>query len=358
MERGRKRRGLPLVLAGGGLAVVIAVLLTAFGGERIVRAATPHSPALGVRDTRPGDRTATGETIRPSTLPALRAPRFPEGGDSKPLNWTRTVNRIKARLNAEPGSARVGLIIKDLNRTYQYSYNPDVRFASASMVKIPLVITLLEECDKGRIDPHATPLFEERQRAGGSGVLKGEASGRRVYLRDLIYYSLAKSDNTATNILTDLVGMKTVTRTCIASGWKKTDMVRGVMQLDLRPRGVENWTTARDMARMMEAIYRGKVVDREVSDMLLEFMLNPPIGDRLPRRIPNDIDVVHKTGLIHDNAHDVGILYLPGNQPVLVSAFVDNIGVDYRKAKHLIGDIAKILYEETVNVPNNPNANR
>jgi beta-lactamase class A len=77
-------------------------------------------------------------------------------------------------------------------------------------------------------------------------------------------------------------------------------------------------------------------------------MLNPPIADRLPRKIPRSVNVVHKTGLIYDNAHDVGILYLPGDNEVLVSAMVDNIGTQYRKAKAAIADIARILYDEAV----------
>jgi len=74
-------------------------------------------------------------------------------------------------------------------------------------------------------------------------------------------------------------------------------------------------------------------------------MLNPPISDRIPRFIPKEVDIVHKTGLIYDNAHDVGIIFLPGSQPVLISAFTDNIGTNYLFSKNLIGSIARIIYD-------------
>jgi beta-lactamase class A len=118
------------------------------------------------------------------------------------------------------------------------------------------------------------------------------------------------------------------------------------MALELRARGIENWTTPRETADQIERLYRRTLISRGASDEILRFMLNPPIADRLSRHLPRSIDVVHKTGLIFDNAHDVGILYLPGDQPILVAAFVDGIGTDYSAAKLPIARIARILYEE------------
>jgi len=88
------------------------------------------------------------------------------------------------------------------------------------------------------------------------------------------------------------------------------------------------------------------MISQEASREMIQFMTNPPIDDRLPRYLPPRIDIVHKTGLIYDNAHDVGIIYLPGDQAVLVSAFADNIGTNYMTAKETIASIARIIYEE------------
>lgn len=281
---------------------------------------------------------------RPPMPLELREPRFPAKG-GRTINWHRAERQIRTVV-AEANKGRFGIIVKNLRTGCTIKINPDARFASASIVKIPIVIALYKDIHEGRIDPAAGAFFREDDRSGGSGALKSEPSGVRVNLRDLSHLMLARSDNTATNLLADLVGYDRVTRLCRSLGWPRTDLVRPVMALELRGRGIENWTTPRETADQIERLYRRTLISRGASSEILRFMLNPPIADRLSRHLPRTIDVVHKTGLIFDNAHDVGILYLPGEQSVLVAAFVDGIGADYRAAKLPIARIARILYEE------------
>jgi beta-lactamase class A len=273
-----------------------------------------------------------------------RKPHNP-AGPSRAIDWRRAESRIRSILGGA-GGVRFGLVIKDLGTGRLIEHNARARFASASLVKIPILITLYKDLSDERIRPSEGPVFREELRIGGSGVLKGERSGVKVNLRDLCHLMLQHSDNTATNILADLVGQDHVTSICRDFGWRHTDMVRPVMALELRRRGIENWTTPKEMAEMLEKMHRGELVSRKASDEMLRLMLNPPIDDRIPRYLPRGIDIIHKTGLIHDNAHDVGIVYLPGNQAVLISAFADSIGNDYRSAKIPIARIARVLYEE------------
>ena len=275
---------------------------------------------------------------------AIRGPQNAQV-PSRKIRWEIAESRIRKVL-AKSRRTRFGLYMKNISTGKTIEVNAGSRFASASLVKIPILISLYREMAAGKIAPTLGPLYLERHRIGGSGVLKGEHSGVKVNLRDLCYLMLQHSDNTATNILTDLVGMRRVTEICREYGWKNTNMVRPVMALELRSKGIENWTTPREMGMMLESIHRGQIVSPAASKEMISLMLNPPIDDRLPRYLPERIDIAHKTGLIYDVAHDVGLIYLPGDQTILVSAFADRLGSNYRSAKIPMAQIARILYEE------------
>lgn len=333
--------GLALLLLASSFFVVDLSLSTS--AEAITRARVEEEAS---RSLLAQDFAALCSTPgwRPALDLELSDPDFPET-PGRSINWTIAQNRIRSIIHEYP-EIRLGLFIKDLSTGKTFELNSRSRFASASLVKIPIVMALYDDLWSGRIAPDTGLVFLERHRIGGSGVLKSESSGVRVNLRDLAFLMLQKSDNTATNILTDAVGMRRITEYCSRNGWRRTDMVRPVMALELRRRGIENWTTPKEMGEMMERIYRGRAVSPAASEEMIRLMLNPPIDDRIPRYIPRGIDIVHKTGLIHDNAHDVGILYLPNRQPVLISAFVDGIGANYMAAKMPIARIARVLYEE------------
>lgn len=326
------------------VGAILAAMLSSHSGP--AEAASYPAPVRSLVSLLDRDyaQLCSDPSWRPPMQLDFPEPRFAAVASRK-IRWDVAESRIRATLAGARG-ARFGLYIKDLGTGRQMELNSTSRFASASLVKIPILIGLYREMAGGRIAPTEGPVFEERERIGGSGVLKGERSGVKVNLRDLCHLMLQHSDNTAANILADLVGMRRVTEICREYGWTNTNMVRPVMALELRRKGLENWTTPKEMGKMLEGMYRKTIVSPTASEEMMRLMLNPPIDDRLPRYLPERIDIVHKTGLIFDNAHDVGIIYLPGEQAVLVSAFADRIGSNYRAAKIPMARIARILYEE------------
>jgi beta-lactamase class A len=186
-------------------------------------------------NSRAVNRTAVARVTKHSrAVPGAGAVAAPSDRSGAPagMDWKRVEARIAGVLRSQ-NRTRVGLVVKDLRGGFQMTHNADARFASASLVKIPLAVGLFHDIEAGRIDRGIAPIFEEKHRIGGSGVLRRYASGQRIGYEQLLYLMLAKSDNTATNILTDVVGMDRVTDICREYGWGRTNMVRGVMALDL-----------------------------------------------------------------------------------------------------------------------------
>jgi len=326
------------------ISFVIFSLVTAggFTGSAEAVLNLPNPPRLLAN--RNYERYCNGPGWRAPMSITLSSPNYPDI-EGRRIDWNKVSGRINNTI-AQKRGVRIGFVIKDLKTGRTLLRNENARFASASLVKIPLLITLYRDITDGKIKVLQGAYYSEKLRASGSGRLKSEPANRRINLRDLVFLMLQHSDNTATNILADLVGYDHVTRYCRTMGWRNTNFVRPVMALELRAKGIENWTTPKEFSEIIEKIFRGSMISQEASREMIQFMTNPPIDDRLPRYLPPRIDIVHKTGLIYDNAHDVGIIYLPGDQAVLVSAFADNIGTNYMTAKETIASIARIIYEE------------
>ena len=180
-------------------------------------------------------------------------------------------------------------------------------------------------------------------KAAGSGVLKRARSGTRLTVANLVELMLQRSDNTATNILTDLLGLEEINEGCRRQGLFGTCMPRYIMDLESRDKRIENYTTAADMARLLKALYGRRILDAPSSATLLEILKGQHVRDRLPRYLPKGVVVAHKTGLMKDACHDVGILY-GRNHDYVVAVLTTGFGT-FTQAKQAIGQIGRAVYQ-------------
>ena len=155
---------------------------------------------------------------------------------------------------------------------------------------------------------------------------------------------IAESDNTAANMLTEKLGMDYINSSFKKIGLENTNLSRAMMDFDSRSAGIENYTTAGDMAFLMEKICSGRLIDKEVSRRCLTILAMQKVNDRIPKRLPLGTVVAHKTGLENGICHDVGIAYTPrGNFIICVLT-----GHNYKTArpsKKLIADISFAVYD-------------
>lgn len=278
--------------------------------------------------------------------PVLEAPVLkptPRAAEIVPTErWVeaaRTVRRIAARYGG-----RVGVYVRDHATGREIAIRPDERFPSASLHKIPVMLAVEAEVERGRIGLDAPLVVTAGRRAGGSGLLKRRPAGSIVRVDEALDLMITRSDNTATNLLVDLVGREAVNRAARALGGPKTVMRRDVMDLEARDEGVENWTTPRETARMLEAIHAGTAVSRAASERMLRRLLGQRVNDRIPRLLPRGASVAHKTGLMNNIVSDAGIVVGPDGRTLTVAVFVEPRG-SYRSAKRLVAEVARAAYE-------------
>lgn len=265
-------------------------------------------------------------------------------------HWKALEKRIGYQVNHFPGTS--GIVIVDLKRGWTIEYNADMIFPSASLIKVPVMIALYDAQTQGRISLDETLSVERRLKAGGSGKLKYMRSGTKITIRQLIYTMITESDNTATNMLTDYLGLDYYNSFFSKLGLTQTNFARMIMDLRKRNQGIENYTTPREMAKLLEMIYEKRFTG---SDEMLAILRDSKTNDRLGATIPAEWNLCHKTGLMRNCCHDVGVVFSPSSNYVIcvLTSEIRN----FRRAKNFISEIAyltKIYYGDPTIQPPEP----
>lgn len=220
-----------------------------------------------------------------------------------------------AALASLPGEA--GAFASDLDGRSLFCEREDELFPAASVIKLPLVMTLYADATRGLID------LDERvavgDRVDGSGVLRHMRDVERLSLRDLAMLAIIVSDNTATNSLIERIGVDRVGERLHEWGCPKTRLARKMYDFEAAKRGDENVMTARETVSLLLRLQRGECADRPTSDAVLAVLEQCQDRTMLLRYLPYGVEVPHKTGTLDESRNDAAIV--PGQRPVVVAAF-------------------------------------
>ncbi len=248
-------------------------------------------------------------------------------------NWTKLHQKINFQIRHFPGVA--GIYIRDLKTGWTIEHNADMLFPSASLVKLPIMAVLYQAQVAGRLSLDESLPLLRKLKASGSGHLRFKRVGSRIPVRELIFKMITESDNTATNMLTDRLDMDYINRHFLALGLSRTNFARTIMDLRRRDMGIENYTTARDMGNLLDMIYEKKLTG---SDEMMETLKAQKINDRIARGVPDEWQIGHKTGLMNNACHDVGIVFSPSNDYVICVLTTNIRGA--RRPKNFISEIS------------------
>jgi beta-lactamase class A len=139
----------------------------------------------------------------------------------------------------------------------------------------------------------------------------------RLTNRDLAALVVTLSDNSATNVLIDRVGMDNVNSWFERAGLKQTRLRRHMLDVKAAQEGRENTATPRELATMLVALYEGRALKKPAGEELLE-MLSTPKSSYIPRLLPGDLTIANKPGNLDGVRNDAGIVYVPGRPFVIV----------------------------------------
>lgn len=235
----------------------------------------------------------------------------------------------------------ISIVIKDLTKEqWIFKYNEDKVFPSASLIKIPIMIEALYAAQNGEYRLDEKIKIEENTRVPYSII--SELKLDEYPLIDLITLMIILSDNTATNVLIELLGYGRINERIKKLNCNNTILKRKMMDFKAAKEGKENMTSPMDMAIIMEKIYKKSIINLESCNIMIDILSRQKHRDMLPRYIVDEVTIAHKTGELTGLNHDVGVFYLD-NIHYLIGIFTTN-GKDDLEGKRTIGRISKLVY--------------
>ncbi len=217
-------------------------------------------------------------------------------------------------------------------------------FPSASVIKVPMLVELMFQRDEGRISLDEVFTLRDAHRVAGSGVLKELHDGLQVTLRDLAVLMIILSDNTATNMVVDRIGMENVNERMRGLGLKSTVLARRMYDWERQRLGHENQITPHDMMSLLCSIAQGRISSKSTSEEIVDIMARQQYRDKIPLLLPEDTRVANKTGSITRVTHDAGIVYTPQG-PFVLCAFARDVD-DVRQTELAIAEVSLAVYND------------
>lgn len=250
------------------------------------------------------------------------------------------VEKLEAALadEADAFTGVAGWHVLDLTTGETFSHNEDLIFPQGSSIKIPVLLELFR---RGDLQPGllSTRLpLREVDMVGGSGVLRHLTdAGTEMSLHDLAIYMILYSDNTATNLLIDYLGMDRINGMSSTLGASSTVVQRRMIQSESSARGEENLSTPLEATAIMAAIARCDLPMSESSCFRIQEILEIPKGGSFVDPLPSDVPVAWKPGGITGVAAAWGIVGLE-DRPYAISIMTNYGSLDTVEGRYGHGD--------------------
>lgn len=237
----------------------------------------------------------------------------------------------------------VGLALKDLVSGREFAIKGDTVLPIGSAIKIGVLLEFFRQAKLGKLSVQDRVWIEKNHKIGGSGVLQflGDHSVNCSW-RDIAALMILVSDNAATNMLIDLVGMENVNKTFQNLGLKATRLARKMIDEDAARKGRENVSTPCEMRSLLTLLHTSSNIDKDVSQQTLEVLRMYKEGP-LRSGVPPETMVANKTGTLPGVMVDCGIIYLP-DRPYALCVMTTFLR-DPLTGEELIRRISRIVYD-------------
>ena len=240
-------------------------------------------------------------------------------------------------------SGTVAVSFRDLTTGEGFSIQGDRSVGSASTIKLLIMAELLDQIRQGKYSLTQKITVTKEMYTGGDGILKELEPGHSFTLKEIATLMLIVSDNQATNILIDLLGMDAINARGKALGLTQTVLGRRMMDSEARKQGRDNFISANDMASLLEKLYHKTLIDAPSSEVMLDILLRQQQGGRLQLYLPEELPVAHKCGDLDFLENDGGIIYAE-NHPYILVVLTSEMPSN-KEGREVIGIISKAVYD-------------
>lgn len=250
---------------------------------------------------------------------------------------------LKERLikEAEIRNSDCAFVIKDLKDGKSWTYREDEVIKSASLIKIFIMAEAVGRIKDGELALDTEIPVAKEDIVDFSVLLF--LKPRSYQLEELLRLMIVYSDNTATNVLIDFLGIDAINARIRTMGFEKTLLQRKMMDFASAKEGRENYTVPAEAAEFLQRLYDGKLLGGEYDELMLDIMKGQADEDLMRDELPDEIPIARKTGELDCLDHDIAIVF--GKETDYIYCYFGWNAVSNNEARHLLGVTSKIVYD-------------
>ena len=243
---------------------------------------------------------------------------------------------------AEHLNGVMGYAIKDLSSGETFLRLPDTVFPQASSIKLTILLELMRQAQEGKLTLEEKHTLRRSEMTAGDTepILTMLGDGTvTLSLRDLAIFMVVLSDNTATNILIDRLGMDNINESVARLGLNETKLRRHMIDLEAARKGNENVSTPREMLTLIEKVHAGQALDAAHTKEYFD-LLRLPKESEFHKALPEDVSIADKPGSLEGVRCDTGLIEIPGHPFIMsITTTYDASGDDGERA---VEDVARL----------------
>ncbi len=273
---------------------------------------------------------AAKDSIRPSVVPAE-------------IKIDSRLNEITSA-HIPSGEGSYSVVVKNLQTGEEYLLNENKKYDSASLYKLWVMAVVYQEIKDGKLkeddllsaevgklnDALSTVTPTPTPEGFSAPTVTGEPEKISMTVGEALEKMITISDNYAAILLSSKVGSKKIANFIKDSGFTSSNYKQPPQ------------TTAHDMSLFFEMLYKGKIIDNEYSEKMIDLLKKQTLNDRIPKYLEDEVQVAHKTGELFGSKHDAGIVYSRNVDYIIV---VLSETKDYKKAAENIAKYSEEIYE-------------
>lgn len=251
-------------------------------------------------------------------------------------------DKIKDRICGLEG--KIGIHYTDLQSRDSCFVGNNDEFVAAGIAMLPTLVEVFSQIYGGGLEKDSVYKLAERDKAPSIGVLRCLHEGLELTVEDLYKTMISICDNTAYNVLTDLVGIPRINATMESLGFYRTKVLRKFYDYERMKQGIENIFSIQEVAELFSRLYNGQIISTEASEEILEVLKGQQHNFIIPHSFGRSIAIAHLTGEDEGTIHDVGIVY--SKHPFIICLAANESNV--LSAQEAMRDVVHMCYQNSM----------
>lgn len=249
--------------------------------------------------------------------------------------------KIEEALQKIPG--KLSVYYKNLVTGETIGIGEEIPMMAASVIKIPIMVECFRQMKAGEHKKNELYVLKESDKRPSCGCLNRMHAGLNLTMEDLYNLMIILSDNSATNILIELLGgMDRINRELQKLGFNSCRVNRLLFDAQASAMGIQNYVSALEIGNMLEGMYRKTLIDEESSEEMIQILLEQRLNNKFPFYFKEKVQIAHKTGEDEGITHDVGIFF--GKRPFVLCCLGNE--TDCPSFNRFMQQLARELYNE------------